>query len=135
MLNLIPYTRAGAADVAHQTVGIVDADPLYRWFVTEAVAARGIGGVEFATVADAARFAAGGPAADLLLIDHQTLVDECANRPPPDFGALMRGCPCVLLATTEPGGEQLQFGAVVVEKPAGLETLMELVDRRLHRAT
>jgi hypothetical protein len=111
------------------TVGIVDADPLYRWFVTEALSARGIDGVEFATVADAARFAEGHPA-DLLLVDHQTLVDECANRPP-DLAALARGSFCVLLATAEPGGVLPQLGVVVVEKPAGLETLMGLVDDRL----
>jgi hypothetical protein len=112
------------------TVGIVDADPLYRWFVTEALSARGIDGVEFATVAAAARFAEGHPAADLLLIDHQTLTDECANRPP-DLAALVRGSSCVLLSTAEPGGALPQLGVVVVEKPAGLETLMGLVDDRL----
>ena len=132
MLDLLPHTHAGDP-VDHQKVGIVDADPLYRWFVTEALSARGIDGLEFATVADAARFAEGHPAADLLLIDHQTLIDEFASRPP-DLRALAGGS-CVLLAAAEPGGALPQLGVAAVEKPAGLETLMGLVEGRLRRAS
>jgi hypothetical protein len=132
MLDLLSPTRSGD-QVVHQRVGIVDADPLYRWFVTEALSARGIDGLEFATVAEAARFAQGHPAADLLLVDHQTLIDEYASHPP-DLRALAGGS-CVLLATPEPGGALPQLGVVVVEKPAGLETLMGLVEGRLHRTS
>src|SRR5690349_1034212 len=99
MLELLPHPLARSWR-AHQTIGLVRAAPLSRWFVTEALSARGIGGMEFATVSDAARFAQGHPAADLLLIDHQTLVDEFASRPP-DLQALA-GRSCVLLATPEP---------------------------------
>jgi CheY-like chemotaxis protein len=114
------------------TVVIVDSEALYRWFVSESLAAFGVHVVQCRTVGEAASYLAGRGWADLLLVDAQTAADEGDGA----RGALRRlaaSAPSLLLDSSSPGGhESPRDGMDVVEKPDDSGVLVETVNSRLH---
>jgi DNA-binding NtrC family response regulator len=115
------------------TVLLVDSDPLYCWFVREALSGTGVQVVTFPRMTDAAAYLGGHCPAALLLVDCQTLIDQGVS----GLAALGRGAalaPCVLLSAAEPAGADVDApGTTAVEKPVDLDTLVALVESRLER--
>ena len=132
MPNLMNLQRRRIEGLLRPTVIIVDGEALYRWFVSEALATRGVHVVQCRTVEEAARYIERRLPADLMIVDAQTAEDGGDAA----WGTLRRlavSVPSLILDssgrdTRDSSGE---VGAVV-EKPADSSLLAALVEDRFH---
>jgi DNA-binding NtrC family response regulator len=112
---------------------IVDREPLYRWFVSQSLDARGMHVVQCRTLREAAACVQRRMAADLLLIDGQTIQDEGVDAMEL-LQRVARSVRCVVLDSTSPGYTNDDVGdAALVDKPVDPTAIVELLDRQLHR--
>ena len=120
--------------VPFHTVIIVDREPLYRWFVSQSLDACGMHVIQCQTLREAAACLQRQLAADLLLIDGQTVQDDGVEA----MGLLRllaRSTPCLVLDSTSPSYSNDDVGdAALVDKPVDSTAVVELMDRHLHRA-
>jgi DNA-binding response OmpR family regulator len=116
------------------TALIVDGESLYRWFVSEALGARGMHVVQCRTVAEAADFLNRRLPADLLIVDAQTLRDE--GKPAMEtLDRVSSALPCLLLDSSHFDRHPLPDRDIaVVDKPVDSDALFALVEARLHGA-
>jgi DNA-binding NtrC family response regulator len=123
----------GVAGARYPTVIIVDREPLYRWFVSQALDARGMHVVECRTLREAAACLQRLMVADLLLIDGQTVQDEGVEAIEL-VQRIARSTPCLVLDSTSPSFTNADVGDVaLVEKPVDSTAIVELLARHLHR--
>lgn len=114
------------------TALIVDGDSLYRWFVSEALATRGLHVVQCRTLADAADFLHRRCGADLLIVDAQTLRDA-GNQAIEMLGRLSLSLRCLLLdASGDAGHDLFPRDIAVVDKPVDPDALVSLVNDHLY---
>jgi DNA-binding NtrC family response regulator len=112
---------------------IVDREPLYRWFVSQSLDARGMHVVQCRTLREAAACLQRRITADLLLIDGQTVQDEGVEAIEL-LQRVARSTPCLVLDSTSPSYTNDDVGnAALVEKPVDSTAIVELLDRHLHR--
>jgi DNA-binding NtrC family response regulator len=118
----------------HPTVIIVDREPLYRWFVSQSLDARGMHVVQCRTLREAAACLQRFFTADLLLIDGQTVQDEGVEAIEL-LRRVARSTPCLVLDSTSPSYTTDDVGdAALVDKPVDSTAIVEMLDRHLHRA-
>jgi DNA-binding NtrC family response regulator len=130
--NQMNSHRRRIEGLVRPTVIIVDGDALYRWFVSEALATRGVHVVQCRTVEEAAHYLDRRLLADLLIVDARSAEDggDAAWR---TLRRLAASIPSLVLDssrrdTRDSYGED----AVVVEKPVDSSLLAELVESRFH---
>jgi ActR/RegA family two-component response regulator len=122
----------GVEGTPYPTVIIVDREPLYRWFVSQSLDERGLHVVQCRTLGEAAACLR-RMAADLLLIDGQTIQDEGVDAMEL-LQRVARSVRCVVLDSTSPGYTNDDVGdAALVDKPVDPTAIVELLDRQLHR--
>jgi DNA-binding NtrC family response regulator len=123
----------GIEGAPYPTVIIVDREPLYRWFVSQSLDARGMHVVQCRTLREAAACLQRRITADLLLIDGQTVQDEGVEAIEL-LQRVARSTPCLVLDSTSPSYTNDDVGnAALVEKPVDSTAIVELLDRHLHR--
>jgi DNA-binding NtrC family response regulator len=123
----------GVEGAPYPTVIIVDREPLYRWFVSQSLDARGMHVVQCRTLREAAACLQRFVHADLLLIDGQTVQDEGVEAVAL-LHRLARSTPCLVLDSTSPSDTHTDVGdAALVEKPVDSTAIVELLDRHLQR--
>jgi DNA-binding NtrC family response regulator len=114
------------------TVLIVDGEMLYRWFIRESLAPRGVRVVQCRTVAEAFSYLDRRGNADLLIVDAQTAADE-GDGAMEMLRQLSATIPSLLLDSFAHSLHAHQAGdALVVEKPADSDVLVKMVDGQLH---
>ena len=114
------------------TALIVDREPLYRWFVSEALGPSHVHVVQCRTLDDADGFLQ-SQRADLLLADEFT-VRSAGPDALDHLMRLARSIPCVVLDSSGNASRSyLRDRAVVVDKPVDASALARLVEHELHR--
>jgi DNA-binding NtrC family response regulator len=123
----------GVEGARYPTVIIVDHEPLYRWFVSQSLDARGMHVVQCRTLREATTCLQRLMTADLLLIDGQTVQDEGVEAVEL-LQRVARSTPCLVLDSTSPSYTNDDVGdAALVEKPVDSTAIVDLLDRYLHR--
>jgi response regulator RpfG family c-di-GMP phosphodiesterase len=114
------------------TVLVVDGEALYRWFVRESLAPRGVCVVQCRTVAEAFSYLDRRGCADLLIVDAQTAADE-GDGVMESLRQVSAAIPSLLFDSCAHGPHEQHVGnALVVDKPADSDVLFEMVDGQLH---
>ncbi len=129
----VPTTCVATAP-PHATVVLIDREPLYRWFVTEALGGLGISVVPCASIDEAVQVLRLPLHVDLLLIDG-ALLD---GRNHGGLGAVRdRACstPCIVLDADHDAGPIRADAFAVAAKPADTDAVVSLVASYLHPRT
>jgi response regulator RpfG family c-di-GMP phosphodiesterase len=127
----LTFQRRRIEGLVRPTVIIVDGEALYRWFVSESLATRGVHVVQCRTVAEAAHYLDRRLVADLLIVDAQTAEDE-GDATRGTLRRLTASVPSLVLDSSRDTPDGYGEDAVIVDKPVDSGRLAELVEGRLH---